>query len=101
MNLKPKECTADAFAHWHDPGFPHDILALHKRYFKVVSRETWRKFKLAVDVYETSRANGRTEDEALSDAKLKYSYICLKKLRKWKPTKNLQSTHVGKHPSDM
>ena len=52
-------------------------------------------------IYEATRQNGKTEEQALSDAKLKYPTIVLKKLRKWKPTKNLQSARVGKHPRDM
>ena len=42
MKIKPQEATADAFAKWNDPDFPHDINKLYTNYF-VKNSDFWQK----------------------------------------------------------
>ena len=101
IKIKPEEATADAFSKWYQPGFSHDIKKLRKLYFNAGSTTTWNKFKYAVRAYEHALAEGLPEHDALIEAKKRYPGIVLKKLRSWKPTKNLTSSRTGKHARDM
>ena len=68
-----EDATQDAFKHWYVPGFSHDMKKLQARYFgagTLGKNGSWAKFKRAIAVYEQSREEGNTEQQALSDAKL-------------------------------
>ena len=101
IRIKFEHATADAFIHWNDEGFPHGIRALQKRYFNTGTDNTWKQFKRALEIYNEARADGKTEHNALSDAKNLYPSIVLKKLRSYKPTKHLKGARTGIHPKDM